>query len=50
MIENPEHLEAGKPQITVDGTAIAGNVLPDFADGRMHEVRVVMVSERGEEK
>ena len=50
VIENSEHLEAGKPQISVDGAAIAGNAIPDFADGRMHEVRVVMVSERGEEK
>jgi hypothetical protein len=26
----------------VDGSEIEGNILPDFADGRTHEVKVVL--------
>lgn len=42
MLFNPGHVENGRPEITVDGQQIEGGVLPDFRDGRMHEVAVVL--------
>lgn len=41
-IQNPEHLEHGDPVLCVDGTRIEGTVLPDFRDGKQHEVSVVL--------
>ncbi len=38
IIENPQHIESGKPIVSVDGVQIEGNRLPDFADGSRHEV------------
>ena len=40
MIHNPEHLERGIVSICVDGKRIAGDVLPDFRDQKIHEVEV----------
>ena len=42
IIENPQHIESGKPIVSVDGVQIEGNRLPDFADGSRHEVKVVL--------
>ena len=42
VIENPNHTEAGVPRITVDGVQIEGSCIPDFADGKTHEVTVVL--------
>lgn len=42
VIHNPEYLEAGVPNILVDGTLIENNILPDFRDHRMHEVEVTL--------
>ncbi len=41
-IENPDRVEAGKPQIIVDGQKISGNLLPDFRDGATHTVFVTL--------
>ena len=41
-IENPSHVCRGVKQVTVDGQAIAGNVLPVFADGKTHQVTVTL--------
>lgn len=42
VIRNPEHLENGTGMIMVDGTSVSGTVLPDFSDGRKHEVEVIL--------
>lgn len=42
VIKNPGNIENGTPEITVDGTPVRGTVLPDFKDGRKHEVEVVL--------
>jgi cellobiose phosphorylase len=41
-IENPNGLQKGKLAITVDGKPVATNVLPVFADGKTHDVKVVI--------
>lgn len=46
IIENPQHIESGKPIVSVDGVQIEGNRLPDFADGSRHEVKVVLRKKR----
>ncbi len=38
---NPGHLEAGQARITVDGVPLDGNLLPEFRDGRRHEVEII---------
>lgn len=42
---NPEHLENAVAVVTVDGAHISGNILPDFRDGKRHEVEVVFGKE-----
>jgi len=41
-IKNPWGVNKGIREIMVDGKLIAGNVVPIFGDGRIHEVNVVM--------
>ena len=41
-INNPDHVCRGVKAVTVDGTAIDGNVLPVFADGQVHQVEVTL--------
>ncbi len=41
-VSNPKHVSKGIASVTVDGKAIAGNVLPVFGDGKQHAVSVVM--------
>ena len=41
-VKNPAHLENGIAEITVDGINVSGTVLPDFRDGRKHEVEVIL--------
>lgn len=41
-VENPEGVSKGVREISVDGKTISGNILPIFADGQEHQVRVVM--------
>lgn len=43
VVRNPKHLEKAAVRITVDGTLISGNILPDFRDGKMHEVEVLLI-------
>ncbi len=41
-IQNPNHVCKGVKAVTVDGQAIEGNVLPVFADGKVHQVVVTL--------
>ncbi len=41
-IENPDHVCRGVKSVTVDGEVIEGQVLPVFADGQAHDVKVVL--------
>ena len=41
-VENPRHLSAGIGKVTVDGKKTETNVLPSFADGKKHTVKVTM--------
>ncbi len=41
-VANPDGVCRGVRAVTVDGEPIEGNVLPAFADGKVHEVRVTM--------
>ena len=40
-VENPDHVCRGVKCVTVDGKAVEG-ALPVFADGKEHEVKVVL--------
>ncbi len=42
VFQNPNHLEGGAASISVDGERLLSQVLPDFRDGRQHEVEVVI--------
>jgi cellobiose phosphorylase len=39
---NPEGVEHGIKEITVDGSPIQGNLLPVLSDGKTHAVEVLM--------
>lgn len=41
-IENPNHVCTGVSKLTVDGKEVDGNIIPIFADGKEHEVVVVL--------
>ncbi|MCM1123646.1 MAG: cellobiose phosphorylase [Eubacterium sp.] len=43
VICNPEQKGEGVPSITVDHKQIDGKLIPDYRDGEMHEVRVVLL-------
>lgn len=43
VICNPDHLEQADVRITVDGHQIEGDLLPDFRDGKVHEVTVRLI-------
>ncbi len=45
VVRNPEHVEKGTPEIHVDGRHWDRTVLPDFRDGKMHEVQVILKQE-----
>lgn len=42
VVKNPNHEENGEAEITVDGKRVAAAILPDFQDGKTHEVEVVL--------
>lgn len=42
VVNNPEHLEKGIPEIYVDGISCENSIVPDFQDGRMHEIQVTL--------
>ena len=41
-IHNPDRVEKGSLEITVDGQRIEGNVIPAFSDGKNHKVDVTI--------
>ena len=41
-IRNPQHVCRGVKSVCVDGKAVDGNVLPVFADGKVHAVEVIL--------
>ena len=41
-IKNPDHVCRGVKAVTVDGQAVEGAVLPVFADGKNHQVEVIL--------
>ncbi|WP_068501661.1 GH36-type glycosyl hydrolase domain-containing protein [Paenibacillus kribbensis] len=41
-IMNPQHVSKGVAAITVDGTALTGNILPVAGDGAVHQVKVLL--------
>ena len=41
-VENPQHVNSGIHSIKVDGQTYKSNLLPVFADGRVHLVQIVM--------
>ena len=41
-VKNPDHVCKGVSSVVVDGTPIEGNVLPVFADGKVHTVEVTL--------
>ncbi len=41
-VENPEHVSRGVVSVTVDGRPHPDNLLPVFADGDVHRVKVVL--------
>lgn len=43
QIRNPHLLESGRVALVVDGKPFAGNLLPAFADGKIHEVVATML-------
>jgi len=43
-VTNPVHVSKGVKQITLDGKALKGNILPILSDEKTHTVRVVMGS------
>ncbi len=42
-VRNPHHLEKGRVELVVEGLLCPGNLLPDFADGKTHEVIATML-------
>lgn len=42
VIRNPDHLENGSAEIRADGVLCESSVLPDYRDGQMHEIQVVL--------
>jgi cellobiose phosphorylase len=41
-IENPDHLNRGVIEVTVDGSSHSSNLIPPFKDGKTHEARVIL--------
>lgn len=42
VIRNPNHLENGRAVIHADGMLWASSVLPDYRDGKIHEIEVLL--------
>ena len=40
VYRNPQRLENGRARLTVDGKPLSGTLLPNFSDGKRHEVEV----------
>ncbi len=41
-VRNPDHVQTGRVQLTVDGRRIEGNMIPAFADGKTHTVEGIL--------
>lgn len=41
-IKNPNHVNKGVARLIVDGQIVEGMIVPDFKDGKTHEVEVIM--------
>lgn len=41
-VQNPRHVNKGVLSVTVDGRAVASNVIPAFADGQTHRVEIIL--------
>ena len=41
-IKNPNHVSCGVKELIVDGTSIAGNIVTDFNDKKVHQVEVIL--------
>ncbi len=41
-IQNPNHVSKGVKSLVVDGETILGNIIPDFKDGKTHQVEVTL--------
>ncbi len=41
-ITNPDHISRGDVSLTLDGAAVAGDVLPPLGDGKAHRVEAVL--------
>ncbi|HBF40596.1 MAG TPA: glycosyl transferase family 36, partial [Anaerolineaceae bacterium] len=41
-VQNPDHVSRGVHSIFVDGNLIEGQLMPSFADGKNHVVKVIM--------
>jgi len=41
-VENPDHVSKGIKDVTVDGKKLKTSLLPSFADGKKHTVKITM--------
>ena len=41
-IKNPNHVSCGVKELIVDGASIAGNIVTDFNDKKIHQVEVIL--------
>jgi cellobiose phosphorylase len=41
-VENPQHVHGGVQTVTIDGERHTSNLLPVFADGKTHQVKIVL--------
>jgi cellobiose phosphorylase len=41
-VENPQHVNSGIRSVSVDGQPYASNLLPVFANGSTHTIKIVM--------
>ena len=41
-IKNPHHVSKGVTSLIVDGQEVSGNIIPDFKDGKTHQVEVTL--------
>ena len=48
-VENPQHVNCGVSSVTVDGQPHTSALLPVFADGKTHTVKIVMGASPGKE-
>ncbi|MBU4141057.1 MAG: glycosyl transferase, partial [Candidatus Omnitrophica bacterium] len=41
-VKNPHRVSRGVKKILADGRPLEGNVVPAFADGKLHRIKVIM--------